>query len=98
VALARHLDRQDDMEALPPEAQREVLRLAALRILAGEEGLLPALRDSYAARMTEARYAQAFQALTTDPVRGLADLPRLAQELDLFRNLPQRTAQRAGGG
>lgn len=89
IALARHLDRTDDTQALPAEAQREVLRLAALRILAGEEDQLPALRARYAARMTEAPFRAGFEALTSDPVRGLADLPRLARELDLFRSLPQ---------
>ncbi|MBB3899188.1 hypothetical protein [Roseococcus suduntuyensis] len=89
IALARHLDRTDDTQALPAGAQREVLRLAALRILAGEEDQLPALRARYAARMTEAPLKAGFDALTSDPVRGLADLPRLARELDLFRSLPQ---------
>lgn len=89
IALARHLDRTDDTQPLPAEAQREVLRLVALRILAGEEDQLPALRARYAARMTEAPFKAGFDALTSDPVRGLADLPRLARELDLFRTLPQ---------
>lgn len=89
IALARHLDRTDDTAPLPAEAQREVLRLAALRILAGEEDQLPALRARYAARMTEAPFKAGFDALTSDPVRGLADLPRLARELDLFRSLPE---------
>lgn len=97
AALARHLDARATASALSAAQQREVLRLAALRILAGEEALLPGLRERYGARMTEAPFAAAFEALTTDPVRGFADLPRLSRELGLFRHLPQRSAQRAGG-
>lgn len=97
TALARHLDRQDADEPLDAATQRAVLRLAALRILAGEEALLPGLRARFAARLTEAPLRAGLEALAADPVRGLADLPRLARELDLFRNLPLQSAQRAGG-
>jgi hypothetical protein len=79
-----------------PEVQREVVRLAALHILAGEEAMLPALRERFTPHLTEERFARAFEGLTADPVRALGDLPRVARELDLFRNLPQRTALRTG--
>jgi len=95
VALARHLDRLPADGPLPGNAQREVVRLAALRILAGEEAMLPALRERFAPSVTEEPFVAALEALTTDPVRALADLPRVARELDLFRNLPLRTAQRS---
>jgi hypothetical protein len=98
VALARHLER-----SLPPppaeftlDQQRQVVRLAALLALGGDEAALPPLRARHAARISEPHLARAFEALTTDPVRGLADLPRMARELELFRALPLRTAERRG--
>lgn len=98
AALARHVER-----SLPPAphpldlaGQRQLVRLAVLRALAGEEAILPALRAEYANRITDPALLRAFDLLTLDPVRGLADLPRLARELELFRSLPLRTAQRAG--
>lgn len=97
-ALARHLERvtPPPPAPLPAPLQRQVVRLAAHLALAGEEAALAPLRARFSARLSEPALAQALDALTTDPVRGLADLPRLARELDLFRSLPLRTAQRAG--
>jgi hypothetical protein len=47
--------------------------------------------------MGEGPLAEAFRLLTADPLRGLADLPRLQRELQLFRTLPTRLeALRAG--
>ncbi|MCO6419899.1 hypothetical protein JYK14_27610, partial [Siccirubricoccus sp. KC 17139] len=83
--------------ALAEAAQRAVLRQAAILTLAGDEAALAALRAQYGPRLTEPRLAAAFQALTGDPMRGLSDLPRLQQELQLFRSLPSRLeALRAG--
>ncbi|MDO9709355.1 hypothetical protein [Paracraurococcus lichenis] len=80
------------------DAQRRLLlRQAALLALAGDEPALAALRESAAARMGEGPLAEAFALLTADPLRGLADLPRLQRELQLFRSLPARLeALRAG--
>jgi hypothetical protein len=42
--------------------------------------------------------AELFAVLTTDPLRGLADLPRLQRDLGLIRALPSRLeALRTGG-
>ena len=57
--------------------------------MAGDERALAALRRSHGPRMAQAPLSSAFEALTADPVRGLADLPRLARELNLFRSLGQ---------
>ena len=89
-------------EALTEPFQRLALRQAALLAMAGDEPGLGALRANFAPRMPPGQLAIALEALTTDPVRGLADLPRLARELNLFRSLPQRleplrTAQRPAG-
>ena len=74
-----------------------LLRQAALLALAGDEAALGTLRASQATRMGEGPLADAFALLTADPLRGLADLPRLQRELQLFRNLPARLeALRAG--
>jgi hypothetical protein len=84
--------------ALDESQRRRVLRQAVLLALAGEEAGLGALRERHAARMGEGPLAEAFSVLTADPLRGLADLPRLQRELQLFRNLPRRLeALRAGG-
>jgi hypothetical protein len=57
--------------------------------MAGDERALAALRHAEGTRMDHPSLSGAFAALTTDPVRGLADLPRLARELNLFRSLSQ---------
>ncbi|UPY34911.1 hypothetical protein [Sediminicoccus sp. KRV36] len=103
AALGRHLASLPAASGpLPEDAQRLVLRQAALLAMAGDERGLAQHRARHVARMAPGQMATAFEALTTDPVRGLADLPRLARELNLFRSLPQRleplrTAQRPAG-
>lgn len=104
AALSRHLAVAAPAApaALSEPLQRLALRNAALLAMAGDEPGLAALRARYATRMIRAELASAFEALTADPVRGLADLPRLARELNLFRQFPQsleplRTAQRTAG-
>lgn len=83
--------------SLPPppaplrdEEQRGVLRLAVLLALAGDGEGLRGLAAAQAPRLAEGPLADAFAALTADPLQGLADLPRLQQELRLFRGLPGR--------
>ncbi|TCZ63654.1 hypothetical protein [Roseicella aquatilis] len=77
--------------------RRLLLRQAALLALAGEDAALGRLRAAQAGRMGHGALAEAFQVLTADPLRGLADLPRLQRELRLFRALPGRLeALRAG--
>ncbi|MDB5377146.1 MAG: hypothetical protein JWR00_1592 [Rubritepida sp.] len=104
TALSRHLAASVPTApaALPEPLQRLALRNAALLAMAGDEPGLAAHRARYAARMARPELSSAFEALTADPVRGLADLPRLARELNLFRRFPQsleplRTAQRTAG-
>lgn len=86
----------------PPEplgqAQRVALmRAAAYAALASDEALLAALRDAYGARIDGGPLAEAFALMTSDPLRGIADLPRLQQEIGLLRVLPSRLeALRAG--
>ncbi len=99
AALGAHL-----AAALPPPPaplevpqRRMLLRQAALLALAGEDSALGALRAAETARMGDGALAEAFALLTADPLRGLADLPRLQRELQLFRSLPGRLeALRAG--
>ena len=103
AALGRQLAAETRGAGPLPEAQqRAVLRQAALLAMAGDEAGLAQHRARFVARLTPGDIATAFEALTTDPVRGLADLPRLARELNLFRGFPQRleplrTAQRPAG-
>ncbi|MBS7791316.1 hypothetical protein KTR66_15035, partial [Roseococcus sp. SDR] len=90
AALGRHLATLPAQGPLPDSAQRLVLRQAAWLAMAGEQPALAQLRARHGAQLTPGPMATAFEALATDPVRGLADLPRLARELNLFRSLPQR--------
>jgi hypothetical protein len=102
-ALGRHLaNLPPGTQALPEAQQRLVLRQAALLAMAGDERGLAQHRTLFVSRLAPGQMTAAFDALTTDPVRGLADLPRLARELNLFRSFPQtleplRTAQRPAG-
>ena len=103
VALGRHLATLTPAAGpLPEPAQRVALRQAALLALAGDERGIAALRASHGGRFAAGPLAQGFEALTADPVRGLADLPRMARELNLFRGLgqwrePLRTAALPAG-
>jgi hypothetical protein len=103
AALGRHLNSLPaGGEPLSEAQQRLVLRQAALLAMAGDERGLAQHRGRFVAQLAAGPMAGAFDALTTDPVRGLADLPRLARELNLFRSFPQRleplrTAQRPAG-
>jgi hypothetical protein len=103
AALGRHLGTlPPGTEPLSEVQQRLVLRQAALLAMAGDERGLAQHRSRFVARLSPGQIGGAFDALTTDPVRGLADLPRLARELNLFRSFPQsleplRTAQRPAG-
>jgi hypothetical protein len=65
-------------------------------VLAGDAAGLAALRP-LAARLPAGPLAEGFGALTAEALKGLADLPRLSREQQLFRNLPRRLeALRAG--
>ena len=66
------------------------MRLAAYFALAADAGGLVALRERFAARMEAGALAESVTLLTADPVRGAADLPRMARELDILRALPGR--------
>jgi antirestriction protein ArdC len=67
-------------------------------VLAGDEPALTALRKDYVPRIEDGPLIEAFTVLTADQLRGLADLPRLQRELQLFRDMPPRLeALRAGG-
>ncbi len=81
---------------LDADQQRAVLRQAAMLVLAGDEAGVGALRP-LAARLPAGPVAEGFAALTAESLKGLVDLPRLAREQQLFRNLPRRLeALRAG--
>jgi hypothetical protein len=83
---------------LDEQQRRLVLRQAAMLVLAGDEPALTALRKDYAPRIEDGPLIEAFTMLTADQLRGLADLPRLQRELQLFRDMPPRLeALRAGG-
>ncbi|WP_424813843.1 hypothetical protein [Roseococcus sp. YIM B11640] len=101
--LARHLAASVPAEGeLADAQQRSAVSLAAILAMAGDEAGLAAHRARYGSRITVPALARGFDALSADPVRGLADLPRLARELELFRAAPQvleplRTVSRGAG-
>lgn len=103
LALGRHLLALTPAQGpLPEAAARVALRQAALLALAGDERGIAALRGSHGGRFAAGPLREGFEALTADPVRGLADLPRMARELNLFRGLgqwrePLRTAALPAG-
>jgi hypothetical protein len=92
AALGRHLDRALGGQPAPvaPALVRGLVRQAALLALAGDAAGLARLRAARAPLLAGGPGEGPFELLTTDPVRGLADLPRLQNELELFRVLPAR--------
>lgn len=75
---------------LDPAARAALARAAAYAALAGDDAALAALRQAHGARMAEGPLAEAFALLTADPLRGVADLPRLGREIGMLRILPTR--------
>lgn len=78
--------------ALDLEQRRTLLRLAAAAALSGRNDVLARLARERGAAMAEGPLSAPFKLLTSDPVRGLADLPRIATELQLARGLPRSLA------
>lgn len=100
AAMAEHLRTALPAAPAPLDGAHRLLllRQAAILVLAGDAAGLALLRSQYAERMQGGGLAEPFMALTADPLRGLADLPRLQRELGLFRGVPARLeALRAGG-
>ena len=95
AALGRHLDRavQGLSAPLQPSLVRGLVRQAALLALAEDAPGLSRLRAARGPILAGSPGEAAFNLLTSDPVRGLADLPRLQHELELFRVLPARLDQ-----
>lgn len=99
AAMAQHLAATLPAAPAPlgQEDRAALARQAAYLALAGDDAGLAALRASHGARMDGGPLAEAFGVLTSDPVRGLSDLPRLQRELGMMRILPSRLdALRAG--
>jgi hypothetical protein len=78
---------------LQPGLVRALVRQAALLALAEDAPGLAGLRVARGPILAGSPGEAAFNLLTSDPVRGLADLPRLQRELELFRVLPARLDQ-----
>lgn len=99
AAMAEHLAASlpPAHEPLGPEDRAALARRAAYLALAGDDAGLSQLRAAQGARMEGGALAEAFGVLTSDPLRGIADLPRLQRELGMMRLLPTRLdALRAG--
>jgi len=72
--------------------RRTLLRLATAAALAGQSELLTRIARERGEAMRQGPLSEPFRLLTSDPVRGAADLPRMAAELQLARGLPQALA------
>jgi hypothetical protein len=71
------------------EAQsRLMLRLASAAAQAADEATLASLRQNTLPRLPTGQLAEMFRVLTQGPVTGVADLPRVANEVKLARALP----------
>ncbi len=91
AALATRRGAQPAVNTPLPEAeQRLALREAALLALAGHDAGLATLRQAMAGRLPPGPLATAFQRLVDTPLQGLADLPRLQGELQIFHRLPTK--------
>ena len=88
-ALAAHVSAAPLEGPLPEALAREAVRLAAFAALAGQDERLAALRASLSPRLPAGPLADAFGLLSADALRGTADLPRLARELEFLRDLPR---------
>jgi hypothetical protein len=78
--------------ALSDEQQDLVLRLASAATQAGDGATLTALQSGAAQRLSSGPRAALFQALTAQPVQGVADLPRSGREAEAARALPAAIA------
>ncbi|MEO3474506.1 hypothetical protein AAFN86_21750 [Roseomonas sp. CAU 1739] len=99
AAMADHLDAILPQAPAPLGQDHRVAlaRHAAYLALAGDDAGLAALRAAQGPRMEGGALAEAFGVLTANPVRAIADLPRLQRELGLMRVMPARLeALRAG--
>ena len=88
VALARVVASEvPESGALAPESGPLLLRLARAAAQAGEATLLDQIRTDYLPRLPSGGAADMLRMLTEGPVRGVADLPRAAQEAALARSV-----------
>jgi hypothetical protein len=78
--------------ALTDAQQDLVLRLASAAAQAGDAALLRQLQDTNASRLSPGTRAEVFQALTAQPVQGVADLARSGREAEAARALPAALA------
>jgi hypothetical protein len=84
--------------SMPPggvltDAQQDlVLHLASDAARAGDMAVLQQLQDGDAKRLTTGGRAALFQALSQQPIRALADLPRSAREAESERAVPAALA------
>jgi len=78
-----------DAGNLDDTQRRTLIRLAAAAGRAGDQTVLATLRQQDDSRMGTGPLANMFRLLTADPVHGVADLRRSAQETALAHALPE---------
>jgi len=74
--------------ALSEADARLVLRLATAAAQAGDNTTLAAIRDRDSGRVPKGKLADLLNLLTGQPIQGVGDLPRAAQEAKLAKSFP----------
>jgi len=77
---------------LTDSQQDLVLRLASAASEAGDMAFIQRMQSGDATRLAAGPRAQLFQALATQPIRAVGDLPRAAREADAARAVPAALA------
>ncbi len=73
---------------LDENARRLLLRQAVAAAMAGDSATLQQLRDQNGSRFADGPLSDIFHVLTAKDINSLADLPRLAREIELARAAP----------
>ncbi|MCR6631182.1 MAG: hypothetical protein NVV74_14665 [Magnetospirillum sp.] len=81
TALEATIDRPDNASPLSPVAARRLVDLATAMMLARDDRGLARLRRSYGPRMAKTDFKEAFDLLTSEPERGIADYRRIADKI-----------------
>jgi hypothetical protein len=93
TALARMVQTHVPASGALTDAQQDlVLRLASAASQAGDAAMLRQLQDTTARRLSPGPRVALFQALSAQPVQGVADLPRSGREAEAARALPAALA------
>ena len=101
AALEATVDKAENAGPLTPAAARRMVDLATALTLARDDRGLARLRRSYGARMAKTEFKEAFDLLTSEPERGIADYRLIAnkiKQVEDFQNFMTNWRQRMQTG